>query len=57
MLYLITAGLERFTIEFIRLNPRIMFGLTEAQLIAIVLILVGFAGWIYLSRQGVEKAA
>jgi phosphatidylglycerol:prolipoprotein diacylglycerol transferase len=57
MLYLITAGLERFSIEFIRLNPRIMFGLTEAQLIALALILAGLAGWLYLSRQGVERPA
>ena len=44
MIYLISAGLERFFIEFIRLNPRILLGLTEAQIIAIVLIGVGLYG-------------
>jgi phosphatidylglycerol:prolipoprotein diacylglycerol transferase len=44
MIYLIAAGLERFFIEFIRINPRILFGLSEAQIIAIVLIAVGLYG-------------
>ncbi len=44
MIYLISAGLERFFIEFIRVNPRILLGLTEAQIIAIVLIGVGLYG-------------
>ena len=41
-LYLILAGLSRLLVEFIRINPRIMFGLSEAQLISIVMIIVGF---------------
>lgn len=45
MIYLILAGIERFAIEFLRLNPRIVFGLTEAQLLAIVLIVIGILGW------------
>ena len=40
-LYLILAGLERFSIEFIRINPRIAFGLTEAQLISIPMVVLG----------------
>ena len=44
MWYLIAAGTERFTIEFLRLNPRLLFGLSEAQLISVVLILVGATG-------------
>lgn len=40
MIYLLLASCARFIVEFIRLNPRILFGLTEAQLIAIVLGLV-----------------
>jgi phosphatidylglycerol:prolipoprotein diacylglycerol transferase len=44
MIYLILAGIERFAIEFLRLNPRIAFGLSEAQLISAVLILVGLIG-------------
>ena len=44
MWYLVAAGAERFTIEFIRINPRILFGLSEAQLISVVLILFGVYG-------------
>jgi phosphatidylglycerol:prolipoprotein diacylglycerol transferase len=40
-MYLVFTGLSRFIIEFMRLNPRILFGLSEAQLIAIVLIIIG----------------
>lgn len=50
-LYLMLAGLERFSIEFLRLNPRLAFGLSEAQLIATSLIVVGLAGWMYLSGK------
>lgn len=51
MIYLIFAGAERFAVEFIRINPRLLFGLSEAQLIAAVLILIGFVGLLFLSRQ------
>ncbi|GMU86611.1 MAG: prolipoprotein diacylglyceryl transferase [Ignavibacteriales bacterium] len=40
-IYLIFSGLFRFLVEFIRLNPRLMFGLSEAQLISLGLILCG----------------
>jgi phosphatidylglycerol:prolipoprotein diacylglycerol transferase len=52
MLYLMFAGIERFTIEFMRLNPRHIFGLSQAQLIAVVLIAAGALGWWKLSRRG-----
>ncbi len=52
MLYLMFAGLERLLVEFIRLNPRLLFGLSEAQLVSIPLILIGIAGFFYLTRQG-----
>ncbi|HTX18496.1 MAG TPA: prolipoprotein diacylglyceryl transferase family protein [Bacteroidota bacterium] len=42
--YLVAAGSERFAIEFLRLNPRLLLGLSEAQLIAIVLIVSGIVG-------------
>ncbi len=40
-LYLIFASIERFFIEFIRLNPPLLLGLTEAQVISILLFIVG----------------
>ena len=42
--YLILAGVERFSVEFFRLNPRLALGLSEAQLISLVLILLGVIG-------------
>ncbi len=45
MIYLVFAGFERFTIEFLRPNPRIVFGLSEAQLIAFILMVIGLTGW------------
>jgi len=53
-LYLLVAGAERFSIEFLRINPRIAFGLSEAQLISIPLMLLGTLLLIYYRR--VSKA-
>jgi len=44
-LYLILAGASRFMVEFVRINPRVMFGLSEAQVIAIVMMVVGSAAF------------
>ncbi|MGH2569274.1 MAG: prolipoprotein diacylglyceryl transferase [Bacteroidota bacterium] len=49
--YLMLAGLERFAVEFLRLNPRIGLGLSEAQWIALGLMLIGAYGWNYFSRK------
>jgi phosphatidylglycerol---prolipoprotein diacylglyceryl transferase len=49
--YLVLASIFRFTIEFWRLNPRLAFGLTEAQLIAVCLFLLGLAGTGILFRR------
>lgn len=54
MMYLIAAGTARFAIEFVRINPRLLFGLTEAQLFSIVLIAVGGLGWWRLGWQRSE---
>lgn len=51
MIYLVLAGLERFLVEFLRINPRILFGLSEAQLISIVLIIVGIGGLAYYRKK------
>ncbi len=51
MLYLIFAGAERFIIEFIRLNPRLLWGLSEAQLISIPMMILGTLGFIYLRNN------
>lgn len=40
-IYLILTGIPRFLVEFIRLNPRVIFGFSQAQLISIIMILAG----------------
>lgn len=50
MIYLMMAATFRFGIEFLRLNPRLLFGLSEAQLFSIALFILGFVGMRYLGR-------
>jgi phosphatidylglycerol:prolipoprotein diacylglycerol transferase len=40
-LYLILMGIERFLVEFIRINPRFFFGLSNAQAASLVSIVAG----------------
>jgi phosphatidylglycerol:prolipoprotein diacylglycerol transferase len=51
MLYLLLSSAARFLVEFIRLNPRILFGLSEAQLIALVIGTIGVFGFYKLSNK------
>ncbi len=51
MMYLILAGSARLAVEFIRLNPRLLFGLSEAQLLSSVMILAGIVGFFYLKQS------
>jgi phosphatidylglycerol:prolipoprotein diacylglycerol transferase len=39
--YLVLAGACRLMVEFVRINPRVLYGLSEAQLIAIAMMIVG----------------
>ncbi len=53
-LYLILNGLERFFIEKIRVNNQMeLFGLrpTQAEVIALGLVIVGIAGWVFLWQK------
>jgi phosphatidylglycerol:prolipoprotein diacylglycerol transferase len=54
-IYLIVAGIERFLVEFIRRNEDVVAGLTQAQLISLVLLGVGAA--IVVVRRDVPHAA
>jgi len=40
-LFLILYGASRFVVEFLRINPRVFFGLSEAQLISLAMIIWG----------------
>lgn len=51
--YLVFAGIARFGVEFIRLNPRVFLGLSEAQLISGLLIAVGAYGLWYFGKRAV----
>ena len=53
-LYLVLSGAARFLVEFVRVNPRIAFGLTEAQLASLTLVVIG--GWWLLSRRAWRAA-
>ncbi len=50
-IYLILMGLPRFLVEFIRLNPKIIFNLTQAQIVSIFFILTGLLGIIVTKRM------
>ncbi len=49
-IYLLAAGIERFLVEFIRRNSDVALGLTQAQLLSLVMVLAG-AGWIAMARS------
>lgn len=46
-IYLILSGIARLSVEFLRLNDEILFGLTQAQVISIILIISGSLGLFY----------
>ncbi|MFH1729594.1 MAG: prolipoprotein diacylglyceryl transferase [Pseudomonadota bacterium] len=54
-IYLIFTGLGRLLVEFIRLNEKVLFGLTGAQVIGIVAIVFGIWG-VYKTRKQKVKA-
>ncbi len=55
-IYLVGASAARFLVEFIRINPRVAYGLTQAQLIAIVLFLGAFV-WLLRHRSDIASAS
>ena len=51
-IYLVCAGLERLLVEFIRRNTDLFLGLTQAQLIACLMIIGGGVWLVWLVRSG-----
>ena len=49
--YIALNGLGRFFIEILRVNPKVLFGLTEPQLVGIGLIVAGVGGWLYFRTR------
>jgi phosphatidylglycerol:prolipoprotein diacylglycerol transferase len=48
--YLVLTGVARFLVEFIRINPRSFFGLTNAQAASAVSVIAGAGLWWYVGR-------
>lgn len=53
-LYLILTGVARLLVEFIRLNPKIVIGLSEAQVISAVFIILGIFIYYRNPSPGIE---
>jgi phosphatidylglycerol:prolipoprotein diacylglycerol transferase len=49
--YLVLTGVARFLVEFIRINPRVLFGLTNAQIASAASVLAGAALWLVRWRD------
>jgi len=49
--YLVLTGVARFLVEFIRINPRSFFGITNAQAASIVSIIAGAILWWHATRE------
>jgi phosphatidylglycerol:prolipoprotein diacylglycerol transferase len=49
--YLFLVGLSRFVIEFIRNNPKYIMGLSGAQYISLIMILLGMYQMWKLNRE------
>jgi phosphatidylglycerol---prolipoprotein diacylglyceryl transferase len=54
-LYLVLTGTVRFLVEFVRINPRVVLGLTEAQLVSLALVAIG--AWQLLAGRRWRTAA
>ena len=50
-LYLILTGIARFLIEFIRINPRSFFGMSNAQTASLVSVALGAGLLVYVKSQ------
>lgn len=56
-LYLMLAGGCRFLVEFIRVNPRVLWGFSEAQIIALIMVAIGIAGYAWSSVTAPTQAS
>ena len=54
--YLVLAGGARFLVEFVRINPRVFDGLSEAQLIAIAMMIVVGVALIVTREKDLAKS-
>ncbi len=50
-IYLILSSCARLLVEFIRINPRILLDLTEAQIISSIIIIIALVSMLMLSKR------
>jgi phosphatidylglycerol:prolipoprotein diacylglycerol transferase len=55
-LYLILAGLARYLVEMIRLNPIRFWGMTDAQIVSVTMVILGFVLFFIWGKKGKEHA-
>ncbi len=55
--YLILYAVPRFLVEFVRLNPKIVFSLTQAQIVSIFYILAAVIGLAYVNKLSKQRLA
>jgi phosphatidylglycerol:prolipoprotein diacylglycerol transferase len=55
-MYLVLTGVARFLVEFIRINPRSFFGLSNAQAAGGFSALVGIAFYLMLRKKTTHQA-
>jgi phosphatidylglycerol:prolipoprotein diacylglycerol transferase len=55
--YLVLSGLARFLVEFIRINPRIYLGMSNAQVASIGSMIVGFVLIVWVRRHAAVRTA
>ena len=56
-LYAVFQGVERFAVEFIRVNPEAAFGLSQSQLISVALVVGGLVGLALTTRRAAAPPA
>ena len=55
-LYILLNGITRFFVEFIRVNPKVALGLTQAQIIAMLFFLTGALAVFLIMRASKNRA-
>jgi phosphatidylglycerol---prolipoprotein diacylglyceryl transferase len=55
--YLVLSGVARFLVEFIRINPRIYWGMSNAQVASLGSIVAGFLLMVWARRHSISATA
>lgn len=55
--YLVLMGVERFLVEFIRINPHVLWGMTNAQVASLGSIVLGIAMVVWAKKRAAARPA